>query len=330
VTRTTNDSQTWGLFVLLSVIWGSSYLFIKIGLEEGMSPLTLVAIRTLLGAGLLALVMRWRGGRLPRAGKTWLFMGIVGMTNIVIPYALITWGELHISSGMAGILTALTPLFTVALASFVLRDEPATPSRLFGLAVGFGGVVVLAYPSLVADSGDEWLPVLAGMVAVALASVSYAVAVVSTRKRLSGKPVMSAADGSARAPTSLEISFGSVFIGMLVITPLAVLFERPADGLLALPGSSAAIFAMIWLGLASTGVAYLLYFAIIGRWGATRATLITYVMPVVAIILGFIVLGERLQVIEVVGAALIISGVVLVNANIGRRRTTTTQDVTTD
>lgn len=324
MTRAANDSQTWGLFVLLSIIWGSSYLFIKIGLEEGMTPLTLVAVRTLLGAGFLALVMRWQGGRLPRAGRTWLFMGLVGMTNIVIPYVLITWGELHISSGMAGILTALTPLFTVALASLVLHDEPATRSRLFGLAVGFGGVVVLAYPSLVADSGEVWLPVLTGMAAVALASLSYAVAVVSTRKRLSGKPVMTDDDGSARAPTSLEISFGSVFISMLVITPLALVFERPADGLLALPDSSNAILAMLWLGLASTGVAYLLYFAIIGRWGATRATLITYVMPVVAIVLGFIVLGERLSVIELAGAVLIISGVVLVNANIGRRTTRAT------
>lgn len=318
--RSSDDLGTWGLFLLLSFIWGSSYLFIKIGLDEGMAPLTLVAVRTLLGTAFLALVMRWQGARVPRAARTWLLMGIVGLTNIVIPYALITWGELYISSGMAGILTAMVPLFTVVLASLVLHDEPVTPTRVGGLAIGFGGVVLLALPSIVGDGGEGRLLAVAGMVAVALAALSYAVAVVHTRKRLSGKPVMTESDGSMRAPTSLEIAFGQVFVGMLVITPLAVLFERPAGGLLALPSSSEAFFAMVWLGLAGTGVAYLLYFAIIARWGATRATLITYVMPVVAIALGFAVLGERLQALELFGAVLIIGGVVLVNANIGRRR----------
>jgi drug/metabolite transporter (DMT)-like permease len=320
VSRGSNDPGTWGLFLSLSIIWGSSYLFIKIGLDEGVAPLTLVAMRTVLGTAFLALVMRWQGARLPRAARTWLFMGIVGLTNIVIPYALITWGELHISSGMAGILTAMVPLFTVALASLVLHDEPVTRTRAAGLAVGFGGVVLLAAPSLVGDGRDDWLLSMAGMVAVALAALSYAVAVVHTRKRLSGKPVMTETDGSVRAPTSLEIAFGQVFVGMLVITPLAVIFDRPEGGLLALPPSGEAVFALVWLGLAGTGVAYLLYFAIIGRWGATRATLITYVMPVVAIGLGFAVLGERLQTLELVGAGLIIGGVMLVNVNLGRRR----------
>ncbi len=246
-------------------------------------------------------------------------MSIVGMTNIVIPYILITWGEYYISSGMAGILTALAPLFTVVLASLVLHDEPVTITRAAGLVVGFGGVVLLASPSVAASSVDGGLLVVAGMVAVALASLSYAVAVVHTRKRLSGEPVMTEADGSMRPPTSLEISFGQVFVGMLVVTPLAIVFERPESGLLALPSGGEAILVMVWLGLAATGVAYLLYFALIGRWGATRATLITYVMPVVAIILGFVVLGERLQSIELLGAALIIGGVVLVNAKIRRR-----------
>jgi drug/metabolite transporter (DMT)-like permease len=196
------------------------------------------------------------------------------------------WGELSISSGM--------------------------------LAIGFGGVIVLALPSLVAGTGDDWLPAIGGTLAVALAAMAYAVAVVYTRKRLSGKPVMTEADGSMRAPTPLEISFGQVFIGMLVITALGLLFERPDAGLVALPESAEAILSMLWLGLAGTGVAYLLYFAIIARWGATRATLMAYVMPVVAIALGFIALDERLQLLELIGAALIISGVVLVNANVGR------------
>jgi drug/metabolite transporter (DMT)-like permease len=313
--RSGSEAQTWALFLLLSIIWGSSYLFIKIGLDEGMTPFTLVAIRTILGTAFLALVMRWQGARLPRSGSTWLHMGIVGMTNIVIPYALITWGELSISSGMAGILTAMVPLFTVVLAAVVLRDEPVTPSRAIGLAVGFAGVIVLALPSLDSAAGGEGTLAVVGMLAVCLSAVSYAIAAVYTRKRLSGKPVMVARDGSARAPTPLEISFGQVFVGMIAITLLAVVFERPDGGLLALPQSPAAVLSMVWLGLLGTGVAFLLYFAIIGRWGATRATLIAYVMPVVAIVLGFIVLGERLVPVEMIGAVLIIGGVILVNAS---------------
>jgi drug/metabolite transporter (DMT)-like permease len=177
---------------------------------------------------------------------------------------------------------------------------------------------MLAIPSLNSAAGGDGLLTVVGMIAVALAALSYSVAAVTTRRRLSGKPVMAAADGSMRAPTPLEISFGQVFVGMIAITGLALLFERPDGGLLALPQNPAAILSMVWLGLLGTGVAFLLYFAIIGRWGATRATLITYVMPVVAIVLGFLVLGERLLPLELAGAALIIGGVILVNANAAR------------
>ena len=319
MTRSGGDTQTWGLFLLLSLIWGSSYLLIKILLEEGVAPLTIVALRTMLGSAFLGLIVVWQRARLPRSLAGWGHLSVVAMTNIVIPYVLITWGELAISSGMAGILTAMVPLFSVVLASVVLHDEPITVGRVGGLAVGFVGVVLLASPSLDARGIDGAAPPIAGMVAVGLAALSYAIAAVYVRHKLSGKPLVRKADGEMRAPTALEISFGQVFVGMLVITTLALVLERPDGGLLGLPGTSEAAVAMILLGLFGTGVAYLLYFSIIGRWGATRATLITYVMPIVAIVLGFLVLDERLSPLEAVGAALIIGGVVLANARVGQR-----------
>jgi drug/metabolite transporter (DMT)-like permease len=167
--------------------------------------------------------------------------------------------------------------------------------------------------------GDDALLALAGMLAVALATVFYAVASVYTRRRLSGHAIVRLSDGSRRAPTPTEISFGSVFSAFLIITGMAAIFERPADGLYALPSSGAGWLAMIWLGALGTGVAYLLFFRIIERWGATRTTLVTYVIPVVAIVLGFVFLGERLRPLELAGAALIIGGVVMVNSNIGQR-----------
>ena len=308
------DVQTWGLFLLLSVMWGGSYLFIKIALDEGVAPLTLVSLRTIFGTLFLAGVMWFVKGRLPRSGRGWFDLGVVGMTNVVVPYALITWGELHISSGMTGIVVALAPLFTVVLATFVLREERLNSLGIGGVVVGFAGVVLLALPSVVDTSGADGVLPLAGMVAVGLAALSYAVALVYTRRRLTGRALVGTRDGETRPLTALEISFGQVFVAMIVITAVAIVFERPRGGLIALPEGFTAIFAIVWLGILGTGVAYLLYFAIINRWGATRASLIAYVMPIVSIALGFVILDERLRPAEIAGAVLIIGGVVLVNA----------------
>lgn len=320
VTRPASDAQTWALFLLLSAIWGSSFLFIKIGLDEGVPPLTIVSMRTLFGVLLLTLVVLIRGGRLPLSWIVWKRMFMLGLTNIVVPFALIAWGQQHIPSGMAGILNAMVPLFTVVLAAVLLHDETVTPAKLGGLAIGFSGVVLLALPSLGAagDDADAALAV-AAMAAVVLATVFYAVAAVYTRRRLTGQVIIVERDGSVRAPYPQEIALGSTVAAFVTITALALIFERPAGGLVALPESSAGWFAVLWLGILGTGLAYLLFFRIIERWGATRTTLVTYVIPVVAIVLGFALLEERLRSIELAGAALIIGGVVLVNASAGQR-----------
>jgi len=308
------------LFLLVSVIWGSSYLLIKIGLDAGVAPLTLVSLRTILGVSLLAVVMLLQHARVPRSLLAWKYLGVVGLTEITIPFALIAWSEQHISSGMAGILTAMVPLFTVVLASLVLHDEPITPARIVGLLVGFSGVILLALPSLTGSSDvEDGFLAVAGMAGLVLASLSYAIAAVYARHRLSGRPLVVEPDGSTRALSALEISFGQLLVGMVIMTAAAVLFERPAGGVLALPQEQNAIVAILLLGLLGTGVAFLIYFAIIGRWGATRATLIAYVIPIVAIALGFLILDERLRPIELVGAALIIGGVLIVNNRLGQQ-----------
>jgi drug/metabolite transporter (DMT)-like permease len=319
-TRSRNDTQTWAMFLLLAAIWGSSFLWIKIGLDEGVAPLTIVSMRTLFAGLLLAVVLVIRGGRLPLRWNIWKRMFFLGATNIVVPFALIAWGQQYIPSGMASILNAMVPLFTIMLAAVALADEHITAAKIAGLGIGFVGVIVLAWPSLEAAQGDEHAALaLMGMLAVAGAAIFYAVASVYTRRRLTGMPIIEESDGTLRAPMPVEISLGSTVTAFIMITVLAVIFERPAGGLYLLPQSGLGWVSMIWLGALGTAVAYLLFFRIIERWGATRTTLVTYVIPIVAIALGFIVLGERLRPLELVGAALIIAGVVLVNANVGQK-----------
>jgi drug/metabolite transporter (DMT)-like permease len=295
-------------------------MFIRIGLEEGIPPLTIVALRALFGSLFLVVAARLVRARLPRSREAWGRLLVLAITNIVVPFALISWGQQYISSGMASILNAMVPFFTVLLASLVLHDEALTPARLGGLAVGFVGVVLLALPSL-GSAFDDALAArsLVAMLAVIVATVSYAVAAVYTRRRLSGQPIIGTGDGSMRALRSPEIALGSTLAALPIIGGLALVVERPEVGLAALPQTGTGWFTVLWLGLLGTGCGYLLFFGIIERWGATRTTLVTYVLPVVAVALGFVFLGERLRILELVGAALIIGGIVLVNGSAGQR-----------
>jgi drug/metabolite transporter (DMT)-like permease len=320
ITDSGSDAQTWARFLLLATVWGSSFLWIKVGLEAGAAPLAIVSMRTLFGSLLLIGVLLVRGGRLPLRWSLWKRMIFLGTTNIVIPFALIAWGEQYIPSGMASILNAMVPLFTIIFAALALADEHITAAKLGGLGIGFLGVILLALPSLEAAGKDQDAALaVAGMLAVAAATVSYGLASVYTRRRLTGMPIIEQSDGSFRAPLPVEISLGSTFAGFVLVTALALVFERPDGGLLSLPASALGWVGMVWLGVLGTGLAYLLFFRIIERWGATRTTLVTYVIPVVAIALGFVFLGERLRPLELAGAVLVITGVVLVNARFGQR-----------
>jgi drug/metabolite transporter (DMT)-like permease len=304
----------------LSAIWGSSFMFVRIGLDEGIPPLTLVALRAVFGSLFLVVAARLIGARLPRSREAWRRMLVLGLTNIVLPFALISWAQQYILSGLASILQSMVPLSTIVLAAVVLHDEALTLARLGGLAIGFAGVVLLALPSLSGGFDDtRATQSLVAMVAVAIATVSYAIAAVYTRHRVSGQALIEDEAGDPRAPRSAEIALGSTLAALPIIGALAFVVERPDSGLAALPQTGAGWFAVLWLGFLGTGCGYLLFFGILERWGATRTTLVTYVLPVVAVALGFLVLGERLQVLELAGAVLIIGGVALVNGSVGQR-----------
>jgi drug/metabolite transporter (DMT)-like permease len=314
-----SEAFIWGLFLSLALIWGSSFLFIKIGLDAGMAPFTLVAWRMAMASLFLVLVLRLTGGRVPRvpgAGRRLVFLALF---NTAIPGLLISWGEQSISSALTSVLNSLTPLFTIGIAALVLRDEPITLNRLAGLLIGFGGAVMLASPNLSSGTDVTGTAALVGEVAVALGALCYAIGAVYSRHRITGVGLVDEPSSGLRQATPVEIALPQAAISAVVCGVAAILFERTPGGLIALPPDPASWFSVTWLGMLGSGFAYLLFFRLVRAWGATRTTMVTYAIPVVGISLGVVVLGEQLHPAEVAGTVLILGGLVLANSSVGRR-----------
>ncbi|TMI80424.1 MAG: DMT family transporter [Bacillati bacterium ANGP1] len=280
--------REWGAFWLLGAIWGSSFLWIKIAVAE-IGPVTLAAYRLLFGLlGLLPLA--WMTGQaIPRDRSLLVrFLGLA-VLNTALPFALISWGEIRIASGLAAILNGSTPLFTLIIAHFWLRDEKITPRRAAGLALGFVGVVVLMSRDLRAPAALEstW-----GQAAVLAASCSYAVAATFARAALRGQPVV------VQATASVLMADAVLWLAV----PVA---EWPPR----LPHLPGTWLALGWLGLLGSCVAYLLYYYLINAWGATRATIVTYVFPIFGLFLGVAALREPLTAQLIAGTLLIVTGI---------------------
>jgi drug/metabolite transporter (DMT)-like permease len=288
----------WSLFVLLGFMWGSSYLFIKIGVDEGLPPLTLVMLRLIFGATLLAAVVAFAREPLPRDPRTIGHLVVMAVLNIVAPFTLITYGEQTVASSLASILNATVPLFTIVLAALFLHDEPITVNRLVGLAVGFVGVVLLTSRNGAGGGGTGF-----GEIALILSAVSYAAGNVYARRNVRG----------LRPMTTAVCQVG---LALAITTVLAFAFEDP----LATPISPTAFGAVVWLGLLGSGLAYLLFFRILARWGSTRSSLVAYLLPIWGIALGVVVLHETIDERVLLGTVLVIGGVALVSARYGSRR----------
>jgi drug/metabolite transporter (DMT)-like permease len=285
-------AKEWAAFGLLGLIWGSSFLWIKIGVES-ITPMMLVTLRVSFGLLALLVVMAVQRQAFPRDRVTIMKFVFMGIFNTVFPFLLITWGETQIDSSLASILNAATPLFVIIIAHFWLHDEKITLARLGGLLIGFAGVVVLVLQNLSPDSGrnDIW-----GELAVLLATVSYAVALVFSRRHLRNtKPVIQ---------STMILVVASAL--MWTIMPVA---DRP----IVFPATPVTWIAVIWLGVLGLCVAYLLFFYLNNVWGPTRASLVTYVFPVVGMVLGIVFLSEPLTWNMIIGSILVVSGIVVVN-----------------
>lgn len=293
----------WLLLITLSVLWGGSFFFSEVALFE-LPPFTVVFGRVGFAALALWVVVYATGQRMPRDAKLWLAFLVMGAINNLIPFSLIVWGQTQIASGLASILNATTPLFTVVLAHVLTRDETMTANRLGGVLVGLVGVSVMIGPAVLSGFGGS----LIAQFAVLGAAVSYAFAGIFGR-RFKGLPPTVVAAGQVTATT-------------VMIAPVAVIADRlwlaPMPGLVTW-GS------IIGLALLSTAVAYVIYFRILAAAGATNLLLVTFLVPVSAILLGATILGETLTLGQIAGMLLISLGLAAIDGRplrLLRRRAT--------
>ena len=284
-----------GLLGALSLMWGSSYLFIKIGVET-LPPLSLVLLRVLVGLAILLVVVALRRTPLPRDPRTLGHLALLGAVNIAIPFWLIGWAEQRIDSGLAGIIQSTAPFFTLVIAAAFVHDERVTRGRLAGIIIGFLGIVLLSVEN-VADLGHPFgAERLTGELAVVLSSLCYGIGSTYARRNL-------------RTTRPLVLAVGQVGWSAVIVAGLVLL----VDGRLVLPANPQAVLAVGWLGAVGTGFAYIVFFRLLTGWGPTRASLVAYLLPVVAVVLGVAVLGESIDAFFLAGAALIVAGVWTVN-----------------
>lgn len=287
--------KIWTAFILLTLIWGASFLWIKIAVLE-VGPYVLVAFRLLFGLlGLVGFVIL-RRPRLPRDAKTLRALVVLGVLNSALPWMLISWAEETIDSALATVLNGTVPLFTILIAHLALRDDRMTVPRVMGLLLGFFGVLTLTQRGSgelgSPRAGSDFL----GQLAMLAASASYAVSGVYARRNLAHTPVLVQA-----------------FYSMLVAAVLMWIALPFLERTVVIPGSVLTWVAIAWLGVLGAGIASYLFFFLLHTIGPTRSSLVTYTIPVVGVALGVLVLDERLDWFLVVGTILIVSGVWVVH-----------------
>lgn len=286
-----------GLLLLLAAIWGLSFVFIKVA-DEALAPLQVALGRMIFGSLVLIVVLVGRRDRLPRGGAVWWHLGVAGLLFNAVPFSLFAYGEQHVSSVVAGIDNATTPLLTVPFVLLLLPGERPTSERVAGLGVGFLGVLVVL--GIWRGIGG---PALAGNLACLAAAACYGLAFAYARRFLTG-----------RSESVVSLSTGQLLIGTLelaIVTPFTA--AAPAT----LPGR--VVLSVVLLGAFGTGVAYVLNNTVIRAVGATTASTVTYVVPLFATVAGISVLGESLSWNEPVGALIVIAGVAVAQGRLRRR-----------
>ena len=288
--------KLWCLIIILSIIWGASFFFVEIAVER-MTPLTIVLCRVGFAAFLLLGFVWFTGRKMPKKFGIWSALLALGALNNVIPFSLITWGQSHIDSSQAAILNATAPVFSVILAHFLTKDEPLTKNRLIGVLFGWGGVAILIGIDALNGVGLK----IAGQVAVLGAALLYAFAAIFGRRFKEIDPVVVAA--------------GMLTGSTIIMIPLTFMMEQP----LSLNPTTGTWMALFGLSAISTALAYIIYFYVLSKAGATNILLVTFLIPVSAIFLGMMVLGESLRWNAFAGMALIFTGLIFIDGRLLKR-----------
>jgi len=287
-TRTLKD---WGLLATLVVLWGSNFMFVKLGVAT-VPPATLAAARLLVGAVTLVAVIRALGYRFPQPGRVWVHYTMLAVVGNSLPFYLISWGQQTIDSSLAGILMAIMPLATLVMAHLWVTGERLTPNRALGFVLGFVGIVILIGPAALAGLGGSAGRVLAQL-AVLGGALCYASQSVLVRVTLKGDVMVASA--------------AIVAIAAAISLPVALLIDQPWN----LAPSATSVWAVIWMGIGPTAIATLAFIKLIGSAGPTFMSLVNYCVPVVAVFLGVMILGETPSANAYMGLLLILTGIAM-------------------
>ena len=287
--------KNWFKFFSLSLIWGTSFFWIKIGLEE-VAPITLVFYRVFFAT--LGLVILFLITRKKYPMKFWWLYLFLGFFNVAFPFILITWSETHISSGMASVMNSTQSLATALIAAIFIKEERLTPQRILGLVIGFGGVIMLMSDRLSGGLNGQLL----GILAMALAVLSYG-----------GSSVFARLKNKGVSPESQAL--GQMAFGLIFLVPAMLTFEAP----FVLPKLPISYISFAWLGLLGSFVAAIIWYQLLDEIGPSRVSMTTYLLPLIGISLGAIVLDEKIGWRLLAGGVLIILGIIIVN----RKKTVT-------
>jgi drug/metabolite transporter (DMT)-like permease len=287
------DARDWSLLALLSVLWGGSFFFIGVVIRE-LPPLTVVLLRVSLAALFLLPLLWIYRIRFPQGLSGWRPFFAIALLNNILPFSLIVVGQTHITSGLASIINATTPLFTI-LVMAVAGDEKLHARRVAGVVTGLIGVIILHGQNLGFQSGEG-----IGILLCLMAAFSYGLAALYARRKLSDSPPLATATFQMLASS-------------LMMAVIAAAFERPWQ--LPMPGLTTWL-AMIGLAALSTALAYIVFFQILRRSGSTNVMLVTLLIPVTAILLGYLVLGESVSLREMAGALVIGSALLLIDGRV--------------
>jgi drug/metabolite transporter (DMT)-like permease len=281
--------RDWGLLAALVALWGSNFMFIKLGVAL-VPPATLVAARLVIGAVILVTVIRAMGYTFPPIGRAWLPYVVLAVVGNCMPFWFITWGQKFIDSALAGILMAIMPLTTLLLAHFFVAGEHMTRNRVLGFLVGFLGIVVLMGPAALAGLGGSLVEVLAQL-SVLAGALCYAANGVIIRVALRGEVMVASA--------------AIIAIAAVVSLPVALVVDQPWR----LEPGWTAVSILLWIGIGPTAIATLVHLKLIASAGPTFMSLINYCIPVVALLIGVALLGEKPGASAYSGLLLILAGI---------------------